>query len=115
MGSVLLDALAFGRPIAATRAGGIPEVVDDGQTGLLAPVSDPRALGDAIATLVSDAQLRARFSENGKSRVMDFSVERMTDRTVAVYEEVLGPTGGGRRSRTDPRNSSNSSFVTRAP
>lgn len=115
MGSVLLDALAFGRPIAATRAGGIPEIVDDGQTGLLAPVSDPRALGDAIATLLSDAPLRARFSENGKSRVMDFSVERMTDRTVAVYQEVLGPTGGGRRSRTDPANSSNSSFVTRAP
>jgi L-malate glycosyltransferase len=115
MGSVLLDALAFGRPIAATRAGGIPELVDDGETGLLAPVSDPHALGDAIATLLSDAQLRARFSENGTSRAMDFSVERMTDRTVAVYQEVLGPTGGGRRSRTEPPNSSNSSFVTRAP
>ena len=115
MGSVLLDALAFGRPIAATRAGGIPEIVEDGQTGLLAPVSDPRALGDAIATLVADAQLRARFSEHGKSRVMDFSVERMTDRTVAVYEEVLDPTGSGRRSRTDPHNSSSSPFVTRAP
>jgi glycosyltransferase involved in cell wall biosynthesis len=115
MGSVLLDALAFGRPIAATRAGGIPEVVDDGETGLLAPVSDPHALGDVIATLLSDAPLRARFSEHGKSRAMDFSVERMTDRTVEVYQEVLGPTGGGRRSRTDPPSSSNSSFVTRAP
>jgi glycosyltransferase involved in cell wall biosynthesis len=115
MGSVLLDALAFGRPIVATRAGGIPEVVDDGKTGLLASVSDPRALGDAIVTLFSDAQQRARFSEQGKLRAMDFSVERMTDRTVEVYQEVLGPTGGGRRSRTDPPNSSNSSFVTRAP
>src|SRR5581483_10740632 len=47
MGSVLLDALAFGVPVAATRAGGIPEIVAEGETGLLADVSDPTALGDA--------------------------------------------------------------------
>ena len=51
MGSVLLDALALGRPIAATRAGGIPEVVDD-DCGILAPIEDPTALGDAIARIV---------------------------------------------------------------
>jgi glycosyltransferase involved in cell wall biosynthesis len=98
MGSVLLDALAFGRPIAATRAGGIPEVVDDGRTGLLAPPGDPRALGDAIVALLNDPSTRAAFSANGKARALDFSVERMTDRTIAVYQEVVGPTGGGRRS-----------------
>src|SRR6185503_1850314 len=52
MGSVLLDALLVGRPIAATRAGGIPDVVEEGVSGLLAPVGDARALGDNIATLV---------------------------------------------------------------
>lgn len=98
MGSVLLDALAFGRPIAATRAGGIPEIVADGETGLLAPPNDPRALGDAIATLVADESMRARFAATGKTRVMDFSVERMADRTIEVYQELLGPIGGGRRS-----------------
>jgi glycosyltransferase involved in cell wall biosynthesis len=98
MGSVLLDALAFGRPIAATRAGGIPEIVDEGRTGLLAPPSNPQALGDAIATLLADAALRARFSANGRTRAADFSVERMTERTIEVYQELFGPIGGGRRS-----------------
>ncbi len=64
MGSVLLDALAFGRPVAATRAGGIPEVIVDGDCGLLAAVQDPTALGDAIATLLADAPLGARLAAN---------------------------------------------------
>lgn len=115
MGSVLLDALNFGRPIAATRAGGIPEIVDDGTTGLLVPVQQPAALGGAIATLLSDSGLRARFGTNGRRRAADFSVERMTDRTLAVYEEVLNGIGGGRRSRTAPANSSSSAAVSRAP
>lgn len=115
MGSVLLDALAFGRPIAATRAGGIPEIVDDGATGLLVPTENSAALGDAIATLATDAELRARLGNNGARRVADFSVERMTDRTLHVYEEVLNGIGGGRRSRTAPASSSSSAAVSRAP
>lgn len=89
MGSVLLDALTFGKPIAATRAGGIPEVVIDGACGLLAPVSDPAALGDAIARLLADAPLARRLSENARARAAEFSVERMTDRTMDVYDSVL--------------------------
>ena len=54
MGSVLLDAMVFGRPIAATRAGGIPEVVIDEETGLLAERENPEALGAAIVRLVTD-------------------------------------------------------------
>lgn len=88
MGSVLLDALTFGRPIAATRAGGIPEVVGDG-CGILAPVEDPRALGDAIAQIANDRALAARLGDNGRARAPEFSVERMTDRTIQVYESVL--------------------------
>lgn len=89
MGSVLLDALAFGRPIAATRAGGIPEVVTE-DCGLLAPTEDAHALGDAIARIVNDGALAARFGECGRRRAGDFSVERMTDRTLEVYETILG-------------------------
>jgi len=100
MGSVLLDALTFGVPVAATSAGGIPEVIDHGETGLLAAPENPVALGDAIATLLEDAPLRARFARSARARSSEFSVERMTDRTMAVYEEALSASGGGRRSRT---------------
>lgn len=89
MGSVLLDALAFGIPIAATRAGGIPEVVVDNESGILANASDPIALGDNIARLLSDPALAVRLKRNGLERAQNFSVERMTDRTISVYETVL--------------------------
>ena len=113
MGSVLLDALAFGLPIAATRAGGIPEVITDGVSGLLAPTRDPVALGDAIARLVTDTELRTRVCANARARAAEFSVERMTDRTIEVYEEVLN--GAGRLARTSAVKSSSSASLTRAP
>ena len=103
MGSVLLDALAFGLPIAATRAGGIPEVIVDGECGVLADAKNPTALGDAIARLLTDNALNARVRANARGRAAEFSVERMTDRTLAVYEEVVS--GTGRDSRTDAANS----------
>ena len=90
MGSVLLDALALGRPIAATSAGGIPEIVVDGESGLLVPPREPAALGDAFARLVTHRALAERLRSNARARVSDFSVERMTDRTMAIYERVLG-------------------------
>jgi glycosyltransferase involved in cell wall biosynthesis len=113
MGSVLLDALAFGLPVAATRAGGIPEVIVDGQCGLLADVENPVALGDAIARLIRDDSLRARVRANAKPRANEFSVERMTDRTIAVYEGVLASRDG--RSRTAATSAFNSSSLTDAP
>lgn len=106
MGSVVLDAMAFGVPIAATTAGGILEVVVHGETGLLVRPEDPIALGDAIATLLQDPELRARMAGRGPERAAEFSVERMTDRTIEVYEEVLAGIGGGRRSRVSEASSS---------
>lgn len=93
MGSVLLDALAFGVPVAATCAGGIPEIVADGETGLLAPVSDPAALGDAIARLVRDDALRARMRSAALERAKLFSMERTAARTAEVYARVLADAG----------------------
>ncbi|HEY4303276.1 MAG TPA: glycosyltransferase [Gemmatimonadaceae bacterium] len=87
MGSVLLDALVFGRPIAATRAGGIPEVVID-DCGVLVPIENPAALGDAIARIANDSALADRLGAAGRARAESFSVERMTDRTIHVYESV---------------------------
>jgi glycosyltransferase involved in cell wall biosynthesis len=113
MGSVLLDALAFGRPVAATRAGGIPEVIVDGECGLLADVRDPEALGAAIAKLITDRELAARLTTRAKARAADFSVERMTDRTIEVYDRVIE--GAAVTSRTRRASASISDSSTRAP
>ncbi len=93
MGSVLLDALAFGVPAAATRAGGIPEIVADGESGLLADVSDPDALGGAIARLVTDRELHKRMSAASRARAPRFSMERTAELTLAIYERVLADAG----------------------
>lgn len=90
MGSVLLDALHLGKPIAATAAGGIPEVVEEGASGLLAPVGNADALGDRIADLLTDRALAQRLAAGAAARAEQFSVERMVERTVAVYQQVLG-------------------------
>ena len=89
MGTVLLDALSLGKAVAATRAGGIPEVVVDGECGLVVPPRDGHLLGEAIARLLSDSALARRFGEAGRIRAREFSVERTAERTVAVYERVL--------------------------
>lgn len=115
MGSVLLDAQLFGIPIAATRAGGIPEVVVDGETGLLADPRDPMALGNAIARLIEDRELRDRLVTAARARVLDCSVERMAERTIDVYEEVLNRAGSSRLSRARLERSASSPSVTTAP
>ena len=89
MGSVLLDALFLRKPIAATRAGGIPEVISHEMTGLLSSVGDSSALGANIASLLEDHALAARLATAARARADAFSVERLTDRTLTVYERVL--------------------------
>ena len=108
MGSVLLDAMAFGRPIAATRAGGIPEVVVDGESGLLAEAANPDALGAAIVRLATDSALAAHVADGARRRVRDFSVERMTDRTVELYERVIAG-GASKTARASAASSDSSS------
>jgi L-malate glycosyltransferase len=89
LGTSLLDAMACARPIVATRAGGIPEIVEDGVNGLLVPVRDHHALADAIVRALKDAALRQRMGDAGFARVNDrFTVERMVSETATVYEQV---------------------------
>jgi len=91
LGTSLLDAMACSRPIVATTAGGIPEVVADGETGLLVPPRDHAAMAGAIVRLLNDAALRARMGAAGLARVRErFTVERMVAETAAVYARVAG-------------------------
>lgn len=89
LGTVLLDALSMGTPTVATRAGGIPEIIEDGVSGLLAPPGDADAIGGAIVRALTDAPLAARLAAGGRARAAEFSVERTAERTLAVYERVL--------------------------
>jgi L-malate glycosyltransferase len=89
LGTVLLDALSLGKPVAACAAGGIPEIIQDGISGLLVPPRDGSALGKAVAAILGDSDLRARLVEGGRRRVLDSSVERTAEKTVAVYRRVL--------------------------
>lgn len=89
LGTSLLDAMASGKPIVATTAGGIPEVVQDGKTGLLVPPKDPEALATALVSLLKDPERRRRLGEAGLARVRErFSAERMVQDTLGVYERV---------------------------
>ena len=89
LGTSLLDAMAAGKPIVATRTGGIPEVVVDGETGLLVPPRDHQAMATAIVRLLKDHQLRMRMGNAGSARVRQkFSAERMVQGTLRVYESV---------------------------
>jgi sugar transferase (PEP-CTERM/EpsH1 system associated) len=86
----LLEAMAAGRPVVATRVGGVPEVVVDGTTGRLVATSDPDALANAILTLLQDPDLRRRMGAAGQARVRKhFSVERMVKDMDQLYCRLL--------------------------
>ena len=94
LGTVLLDALALGKPVAATRAGGIGEIVEDGRSGRLVGVGDGAALGRAIDDYLGeldDPSRRAAIAAAARQRAAEFSIERTADATAAVYEKVLAP------------------------
>jgi glycosyltransferase involved in cell wall biosynthesis len=84
--TVILEAMASARPIVSTRLAGIPELVVDGQTGMLAPPGDSTALAQALEQLLRDPELRFRFGDAGRARIeQHFRIEQ----TVAPLMEML--------------------------
>lgn len=99
LGSTLLDAMAMGLAIVGTRAGGIPEAVQDGVTGVLVPPGNSDALAEAIVRLLRDAPARRRLGDAGRARVADeFGVDRLVDGTLAAYRRVLATRADAARS-----------------
>lgn len=92
-GLVLLEAMSAGLPVVSTNVGAIPEVVDDGVTGVLVDPDQPDALAAAIRALAADPQRRRALGDAGRSRLEDqFGVERMARETAAVYERAVART-----------------------
>jgi L-malate glycosyltransferase len=89
LGTSLLDAMGCRKAIVGTRAGGIPEVVDEGRTGVLVEPRDAHQLADAILRLIQDGTMRKRMADAGYERVRQrFTVERMVAETAAVYARL---------------------------
>jgi glycosyltransferase involved in cell wall biosynthesis len=91
----ILEAMAAGVAVVATRVGGNPELVEDGVTGLLVPPRDPRALAGAVCRLLEQEELASRLARAGQGRVLErFSLERMVRQTEALYDSLLESTLG---------------------
>lgn len=89
-GLAVLEAMACRVPVVATRVGGLPEVVDDGETGFLRPLADVEALADASLTLLEDEALAQRFAAAGRERALTrFGRDRAVERYRRLYERVL--------------------------
>jgi glycosyltransferase involved in cell wall biosynthesis len=90
LGVVTLKAAAAGVPVIGFDAGGLPEAIKDGETGILVPTENVEKLRDAIATLVVDADLRHQMGAAGRRRMQsEFSIDTMADKHIEFYETVL--------------------------
>ena len=90
LGVSILEAMACGLPVIATDVGGISEAVSDGDTGILVPPDDPKAMGEAMVLLASDGKLREEMGRRARERARYFDIERTVRDTEAVYREVVG-------------------------
>ena len=88
---VIPVAYTYGKPVVATRVGGLPDMVEDGRTGYLVPPRDEVALAKAVVGLLQDPPLRRRMGMNGKAKVDgECSAEVVAEKTVAVYRLAAG-------------------------
>jgi glycosyltransferase involved in cell wall biosynthesis len=94
-GVACLEAMAHGRPVVATRVGGLLDLVVDGETGIVVPPRDAPALRSALERLLADPELRHRLGTAGRERARThFSWEKVTDATLAAYAEAAGTMDG---------------------
>jgi glycosyltransferase involved in cell wall biosynthesis len=88
---VILEAMAQGKPVVATAVGGVPEVVGDGETGLLHPPGDAAAQADHLLALLRDGALRGRLGEAGRRRIeTQFTCERFAAGMIKLYCGMMG-------------------------
>jgi glycosyltransferase involved in cell wall biosynthesis len=97
LGTAILDAMALGLAVVATRTGGIPDAVVDGETGRLVPPRDVEGMAHAMAAMARDPEARQRMGEAGRERVRQhFDVRRTVELTLEAYSELLEGALAGR-------------------
>jgi glycosyltransferase involved in cell wall biosynthesis len=89
MGRVLIEAMALAKPIVATRVGGVPDVIEDGSSGLLVPSANPDSLADAICTIMKNPSLAARLASHAVIRSQKFSHTDMIRQLENLYKGVM--------------------------
>ena len=103
----LIEAMAAGLPVVATRVGGVPEVVAEGRSGFLVPAGDDEAMADRILRLASNPALGQQLGQAGRERARDhFSEERMVAEYDRMYREMTEKKAGDRQrilARLKPR------------
>jgi glycosyltransferase involved in cell wall biosynthesis len=90
LGTSILDAMAAGKPVVATRAGGIPEMVVPNHGGILCDIGSTEQLAQAYKTLIESPDLRKQYADFNKIQVEKFSFENMVQKTIQVYRTYLG-------------------------
>ena len=88
-GRVILEGMLLGKPVVATAAGGVPELIDDGTTGFLSPPGEPAALAERLIPLLRDADLRGRIGSEARRWARErFNLPRHVAETCAIYEQL---------------------------
>ena len=89
-GQVIIEGMAAGKPVVATNGGGVPEIVEDGRTGILVPMADIEAMASAICRILSDPASAKAMGLRARQSVADhFTIEQTARRVEAVYAELL--------------------------
>jgi glycosyltransferase involved in cell wall biosynthesis len=91
--TVVIEAMAAGRPVVATRTGGIPDLVDDGRTGILVRPNAPGALAEALEKMIASPELRRRMSDAARVKLGQFTASRVVPQIERIYEVALGAGG----------------------
>jgi glycosyltransferase involved in cell wall biosynthesis len=95
-GQVIIEAMAAGKPVVATNGGGVPEIVEDGRTGILVPMGDAQAMAQAICRILSNPVGAKAMGRQGRKRVADhFTLQQTARRVEAAYAKVLQCGTGG--------------------
>jgi len=94
-GLVALEALACGVPVVASNVGGLPEIIENGKSGILVPPNDPKALADALVTLLTNETLRYQLAAGARRRAERFSLAQRSTSLIKLLQERIAQNGNG--------------------